>query len=952
MSEVRIISPRQNLIEAVAGYLRPQGKDYSGSLVVFPGKRPAHFLRKLLAERAGSSIVPPRIFSIDHFIQFLLTEGLSDHRKVIDTVDAIAILHDVHLQLDSKLGGASYTSLDTFLPLAIKLFGELEEVALADVPKRQLREVIQKVEFAKFHALSEYYEHFYQELDRRGCLTRSTSYRTVADKLETVNLRLFDRIIVAGFYAFTSVERRIIFHLKMLENAVLLFQKGIGLQKQLEALHIDVDSEEEPADETAQDAPATHFYKAPDEHGQILALATRLKERLDRGEVLNERTVIVLPSAEALFPVIHAPLSLLAEEQYNISLGYPLERTPVFGFLNNLMELVTGSFNGKFSAQAYLRFVLHPYTKNIRLGARSDLTRILFHRIEEFLAERKAKLLLTLDELERDEALSDSILKGFQGLSESISIEDLKGHLRMIHDRTIRQFLSFSSLGDFCRRGIEVLTFIFDHSTATLHPYFRPYAQQFVGLLDAIRSSLLREKRFEAPAAYFAFFRQYVTTESVPFPGTPLRGLQVLGLLETRNLQFDTLYVLDANDDILPSKPGEDLLLPQQVRKMLGLETNRERECLSRYYFNLAIESARDVHLFYTETKAGKKEKSRFVQKLIWDRERSAGRLLAEELEHVVKYKVNLANPKPAATPKTRPMIEHLRLWNRFSASQMDTYLACPLRFYYGTVLGLREKTEPTEDVDQRDIGSLVHRILREFFTPLAGRVLKPEDLKGADLDAAIDRCFAEAYGADLLGSALFLRQQVRLQLGRFLERYQIPAAQSNRLIVTGLEEKISVEKRGMQFTGSIDRIEIRDGKPFILDYKTAKDDDYVKIRPSRIDLEGPESWREGIGSFQLPVYMLLYSEANHVPIGNLTPAYVFLGRNEISADIESGIGDEEVTPAEVYAVVEPVMFKMIEEILDPCAAFEPTDRLEEECPRCPFSAICGTGWAQGWRKE
>lgn len=949
MSEVRIISPRKNLIETVAGYLRPRGKDYSSSLVVFPGKRPAHFLRKFLAERAGTSIVPPRIFSIDHFIEFLLTDALGDRRKVIDTVDAIAILHDVHLQLDSKLGGATYTSLDAFLPLAIKLFAELEEVALADVPTRQMREVIQKIEFAKFHSLSEYYEHFYQELERRGYLTRSTSYRTVADKLDTINLAPFDRIILAGFYAFTSVERRIVYHLKMLENVVFLFQKGIGLERQLEALHFEVDGEEETPDETPQDVPAIHYYKAPDEHGQILALATRLKERLDRGDALDERTVIVLPSAEALFPVIHAPLSLLGEEQYNISLGYPLERTPVFGFLNNLMELVTGSFNGKFSTQAYLRFVLHPYTKNIRLGTRSDLTRILFHRIEEFLAERKAKLLLTLDELERDEALYEFILKGFRGLGEPISIEDLKGHLRMIHDRTIRQFLSFSSLGDFCRRGIDVLTFIFDHSTATLHPYFRPYAQQFVSFLDAIRSSLLREKRFEAPAAYFTFFRQYVTTESVPFPGTPLRGLQVLGLLETRNLQFDTLYVLDANDDILPSKPEEDLLLPQQVRTMLGLETNRERERLSRYYFNLAVESGRDVHLFYTETKAGKKEKSRFVQKLIWERERRARRLLAEELEQVVKYRVNLANPKPAAIPKTRPMIEHLRTWNRFSASQLDTYLACPLKFYYGAVLGLKEKTEPTEDVDQRDIGSLVHRILREFFGPLAGRVLKPEDLKGTDLEVVIDRCFAEAYGADLLGSVLFLRQQVRLQLGRFLERYQIPAAQSNRLIVRGLEQKIPVEKRGIQFTGSIDRVESRDGKLFILDYKTAKDDDYVKIQPSRIDPKDPESWREGIGSFQLPVYMLLYSEANHVPIENLTPAYVFLGRNEMSAEIEMGIGDAEMAPAGVYAAVEPVMFRMIDEILDPGVAFEPTDRLEDECLKCPYSAICATGWARGW---
>lgn len=951
MSEVRIISPQHNLLETVAEYVRPNGGDYSNSIVVFPGKRPAHFLRKLLADRARTSIIPPRIFSIDNFIQFLLSDQLGIRRRVINAVDAIAILHDVHLQLDSKLGGKSYTSLDAFLPLAIKLFGELEEVVLADVLQRRLREVVQSLEYPKFHSLSDYYERFYHAIDQRGCVTRATMYRTVADSQDGINLSMFDRVILAGFYAFTNVETRIISHLRSLENVVLLFQKGVGLKKQLEMLDIKTDENEEVAVLRA-DAPALHFYRAPDGHGQISALAAKLKEKIDAGESINERSVIVLPSSEVLFPVIHAPLSLLQEDQYNISLGYPLARTPVFGFLNNLMELASGSFNGKYSAHGYLQFALHPYTKNIRLGSRSDLTRILFHRIEEFLAERRAKLLLTLDELEQDDRLYDFILRGFEGLGEPMTKEVLRQHVRTIHDRTIRKFLSFSSLGDFAQKGIDVLTFIFDHSTASLHPYFRPYAQHFIDILDGIRSSLLREKRFDTTAAYFAFFRQYVTTQSVPFLGTPLKGLQVLGLLETRNLKFDTLYMLDANDDIVPSKPSEDLLLPQPVREKLGLETNQDRERLSQYYFNLAIENAREVHLFYTETETGGKEKSRFVQKLIWNKEREVRRPLARDLEQRIKYRINLANPKPGSVSKTRSVVEFLRTWNRFSATQLDAYLACPLRFYHSAVLGLKEKAEASEDVDQRDVGSLVHRILKEFFSSFTGQPLNPESIKPTDLDAAIDRCFIEEYGKGLLGPALFLRQQVQLQLRKFLERYQVPIAQSNHIVITGLEQKFTVESRGIRFTGSIDRVETRGGKPFILDYKTGKDDAYVKIQLAKIDPKDPDSWREAIGSFQLPLYMLLYSEASQQPIDVVTPTYVFLGKNDISMEIESGIGDNAHSAAEVYQAVEPVMFSMIEEILNLDVPFKPTDHLEEECPHCPYSAICGTRWAEGWRRE
>ncbi|MBM4161992.1 MAG: hypothetical protein FJ217_12965 [Ignavibacteria bacterium] len=952
MSQVRLISPRQDMIRVVADYLVPrEGNDFFHSVVVFPGKRPAHFLRKHLAQQVGTSIIPPRTFSIDHLMEFILRDHLRIQSKFIDTVDAVALLHDVHLQLSQKLGGSAYTSLDAFLPLAFKLYGELEELALADIAPRRLSEAIRAVEFPKFHSLSQYYERFYQEVERRDLLTRSVMYRTVADGLAGLDLSVFDRIVLAGFYAFTNVEIKILSHLRSLGNTLFVFQKAPGLWSQLEKLNIEIDDDEE-AETGESDTPALHFYRAPDVHGQMSALAAKLKERVDAGWQPDERSVIVLPSAEVLFPVLHGPLSLLDEDSFNISLGYPLLRTPLFGFLNSLMELIGGSIQQKFSTQAYLRFVLHPYTKNIRLGSRSDLTRIMFHRIEEYLVEHRAKLLLTLDELENDPALYDDLITAFEGIGEPISREVAQEHLRTIHNETIRCFRSFSSIGDFAARAIELLTFIFDHSTASLHPYFRPYAQRFVDILDTMRTSLLREKRFDTTNTYFTFFRQYIATEAVPFPGTPLKGLQVLGLLETRNVKFDTLYMLDANDDIVPPKPPEDLLLPQPVRLSLGLETNREREHLSRYYFHLAVESAREVHLFYTETETGAKEKSRFVQKLIWNKEREARRSLENELEQKIKYRVNLVNPKPDAIQKTPAAVEFLRLWNRFSASQLDTYVACPLRFYYRSVLRIREKAEASKDIDQREIGSLVHRVLNEFFAPFVGRPLASADLNPEDLDRVIKRCFAEEYGADPFGPAFFLRKQVSLQLRKLLDRYQMPIVQSSRVIITALEQEFNVEKNGVRFTGSVDRIETRDGRSFILDYKTGKDDASVRIRAARISLDDRESWRDAIGSFQLPVYMLLYCQANGRPPDEITPAYLFLGRSEISTAIEAGIGDDESPAAEVYQAVEPVIFKLISHIIDPSVPFEPTKHVEEECPRCPYTSICGTRWARGWRRD
>ena len=950
MSAVRIIAPGEPMIDAVAALLQPEGRDFSRSIVVFPGKRPAHFLRKTLGERTGSAIIPPRIFSIDHFVEFLHSEATGKQAQAIDPVDAVALLHEVHSGLEPKLGKRAFLSLDAFLPLALQLFGELEEVSLGDLSDRRIRETLSTVEYPKFHSLALYYERFYAEASARGLVTRSMMYRAVADRFGEINLSSYKHIVLAGFYAFTNVERRIVAQLHGLENVTLLFQHGMGLKRQLERLSIDLPESEFSQAQEMNNDPVVHFCKAPDAHGQVLALATALQERLKNEERLDERTAIVLPTAEALFPALHIPLSLVEEDAYNISLGYPLERTPVYGFLNNLMELVAGSFKGKFPTKAYVRFILHPYTKNIRFEKRSDLTRIVVHSIEEYFAERSARQFLDLQELENNRELSGFILRALEGMDAPPGADQLPTHLNKINHNKIPKLVAFDSLGEFARNGIGVLSYISDTSTANLHPFFRPYAQQLIEVLDGVSRSLLAGKRFETTAGYFAFFHQYVAAQSVPFPGTPLHGLQVLGLLETRNLKFDTVYLLDANDDILPPKPGDDLLLPQPIRKILGLETNQDREQLAEYYFNLVVGGAKETHVFYTETEAGGKEKSRFVQKLIWNRERRAGRVLAAELENVAKYSVSLVSTLPVAIPKTEKMVEFLR-GQTFSASQLDTYLVCPIRFYYQNVLRLRERREASDELDDRDIGSLVHRILAEFFKPVLNRGLTPADLVEARLDETIERCFREEYGEELIGPAHFFQKQVSLQLKKFMARYQLPLVQHHEVVVNGMEVSMQAELGGVIFTGRIDRMETRDGKTHIIDYKTGLNDSRVRIRLEKLNPEDRATWRKAIGSFQLPVYMLLAGRSEGKKLEEILPLYLFLGNPDVGERTELGMENENQSAVEVYAAIEKViMAMMMNEIFDAKSPFVPTDTPHRDCPSCPYNTICGTQWVRGWR--
>ena len=939
MNQHVIISPAQNLIHEVASRLESSTNDFSSSIVVFPGKRPAHFVRKALAERIGGSFIPPHIFSIDSFIEYLVTEKLGLFFKQLDNFDAVALLFGIHTSIAEHLGGEHFNSIDRFIGLGLKLYTELEELVMADVSVRRVKEAMETAPLGRVQALPEYFERFYAVVEEKGYFTRSLNYRKAAAQIESIDLSSHQRILFAGFYAYTALEQRILSSLLRRENSMFIAQQGPGLQNHVQALGIDAEIAEFP---NTPPAPACHFYKASDTHGQVFAVSQKVKTMLASDAPINEKTAIILPTADALFPVVHQTLPLLPQDQYNIALGYPLQRTPLFGFLSNLMDLGAGARNGDVPAPEYTTFVLHPYTKNIRFGQRSDVTRVLFHAIETHLAETQSRMFVSLEALEKNNTLLEGVCRSLTPSGIDVSLGDLQNHLRTIHDQTIRKFLNPRSLGDFAARAVEILQYIYKQSTATRHRFFHPYAQRFIEFFESVRMSLLASHRFSDPASYFAFMRNAVASEEVPFSGTPLVGLQVLGLLETRNLSFDTVFLLNATDDVIPGTRGNDVLLPQPLREKLGLETYRHRERLIEYYFSILLAGARTVHCYYTES--GNHEKSRFLEKLLWEEQRKKQSLDIKDLIQVIRYNVQLSTAKPDAVEKTPAVLDHLRQFE-YTATSLDTWLTCQLKFYYAHVLKLSEKDEVNDDIDQLEVGSFVHNVLTAFFKKTVGSALTAADLDLGRLRQLIDTLYAEKYGTDLVGPSYLVKQQLVRQLESFITRYQKPKIDQEAVRLEGLEEAITVNTGGYSFTGRIDRIERRGDRHVILDYKTGRDDSHVRINIDKLIAEDPTTWRSAVGSFQLPMYMLLYSEARKVPMASILPAYLFLGRNQITPDIETGIGGKNHSAVDVYEAVRPVLFGTIKDILDPSKRFEPTEELHKACSQCPYQAICGTSW-------
>jgi RecB family exonuclease len=954
---IQRIRPRDDLIAELAGRLRPEGKDYGRSWVVFPEKRPAYYLRKALAAREGTAFVPPRADSLDGFVDAVYAERLGFRDRPLSVLDAVALLFEINLSAPARLGGGHFLSPDAFFPLGVKLFNDLEELRMAAVRAEDLagadhwtEETIPAETVGRLQSLAFFYERFYVALGMRGFSTQASRFRAVAERLDRALFPDVDRFWLAGFYVLTRTETDILKTMLGWEDAALFLIEGAGLGSVYEALGV-------PAPAPLPDAgeePRLAFTSSPDGHGQVFALNSALEDALRGRRRVGERQVIVLPAAETLFPLHQQTLSALSEDDYNISLGYPLDRTPVYAFFDALLELVQSmDEEGRVYVPAYLRFILHPYAKNVfgpGGGRRSDLTRILFHAVEEELVRRRTRAFWSLEDLEADPGVRSSLEARVRPLEGAPDVAELLEHYKAVHARTIAPLREIRDVADFTAKLEAVLDYISLNGTAPLHPFFHPYADALRAQLAAMSASLLGDVSFEDRTSYFNLFRKVAAASKVPFFGTPLRGLQVLGFWETRCVRFDEVYALDMNEDVLPPYRRGDSILPFAARKALGLPTYLDNERRMAYYFDTLVRGARRVHLFFVQN--NERERSRFVERLIWEEERAGRAGAAADPVRTVRYEVALQSEKPAAVAKTDAVAEFLAGFG-FSATALDHYLACPLRFYYAYVLKLEEREEAGERMERKDVGSLVHAILEDYFGPFVGRSLPSAALRTADLEAVVDRRFRDLYGPEPAGSAYLTGLQVRRQLAAFLTQYQIPLIRGleergESLRILGLEQRLEAKRdvrgRSVRMVAKIDRSEMRGARLTVLDYKTSARDDFLKIRFDRLDPSERRTWADDVAGLQLPFYRLVCGAARGVPAVDVRGLFLMLGKSRLGPKIEfspfaEGDGAEDAAQLEAATAV---IDGLLAEIADPAAPFDPARARRGACDGCAYASICG----------
>ncbi|HMK60373.1 MAG TPA: PD-(D/E)XK nuclease family protein [Dissulfurispiraceae bacterium] len=927
-----------SLITEVADTLVADGNDYSANLVIFPGRRPAHFLRKELGRRHSAAIIPPRIVSMDDFIDMIYSNKNSN--AIITSLDAVAFLYDIHLEMERRIGRTCFTALDQFIQVGMQLFHDIEELTIEFISVDKIRGLgiasgipIPSGSFDAMADIATYAEQFYNVIKKLGRSTRAMRYCNVADNMHVGFFDKYRRIILAGFFAFTAAERKIITALQEHSSFFSLFQDGPYIKDQLTDSGIDAE-----LINAESFRPGISMFACPDIHGEVCALGDLIEKMRNNAE-LDERTAIVLPSSESLFPLLRHTLGGWEEGSFNVTLGYPILRTPLFGFLKSLSELISSMDEQRVYVPAYIAFVLHPYTKNILLQGSAEVTRILFHTIEEELSGQAAPSFVKLESLEANAGMLEIAANRLRREGYKIDAHQLGIHLKDIHARTIYPFVAIKSTGSFAETCIGLVEYIHDHSTAQLHPLFYPYVEALIRALTEIRNSSLHSQSFSDVSGYFLFIERYMTSCTVPFEGTPLRGIQVLGILETRCLKFEKIFLLDANESVMPISNQNDSFIPNKGRELLGMPTQRDRDRMAHYYFSVMVGAAEEVNIFFIEN--DRKDKSRFVERLIWEEEQIIGHKLVDDAYRNIQYRVHLGNKHVEAVRKTEVILDRLAAY-QFSPSSLDRYLSCPLKFYYCNILGLRPKDVKTDSVEKKDVGTIVHEALRHLFGRLKECILTAEMLNEIDVDKIVESIFCRRFGEHPFGAPYLLMKQVQRRLDEFIKLYFIPLITSRKVKILSSESRLTASYRGHIIAGRPDAVLNFDGRCTIIDFKTSSIKSLYSISFEKLLLEERESWRPAIGSLQLPIYRILYSAYSGIPVESIDAMYLMLGMTRVDSMIELplfGKKDDELAGSELLGELVGILMN---EIKDASVTFSAVDAVTRACDICDYGAICG----------
>lgn len=919
-----------------------EGADISRLAFVFGGKRPALFLKKELSRRIKKPFLAPRFFSIDEFVEYALAKSVRFNR--ISDLDACFTVYELAKDIapDILRGREKFSQ---FLPWAREVLSFIEQLDLEDINIRSLKDVQLKAEIgydvpeninALLGGIISLRGAYHLALEGKAALSRGLLYLTASRRIADADFGEFEQIFFCGFFYLHKTERCLIKTLLQAEKARLVFQGDPDdwpvLKRLSEELSVPIAPEHKKSPGYSLSVQAGF-----DVHSQA-CLIREIIRKIDK----PDRTVVVLPQPENIIPLL-SEISCYADD-FNVSMGYPLKRSSLYSLFECVFKAQSTRKPDQYYAKDYLEVLSHPLVKNLRFFPDPSLTRVLAHKVEEVLLGTEktplgGSLFFKLSDMLDLRDLYDLSLKTMKSMGMGITWEELRQALAALHGLF---FTSWETVDNFCDFSLaleRVLDALVDKSPLGSYPLNLKMAEAVYSIIEELKSSSFNREEF-SKEDIFRIFRNRMGSEMVSFSGSPLKGLQILGLFETRSLTFENVVVMDTNESVLPNLKIYEPLIPREVMISLGLNRLEKEEEIQRYQFMRLLSGAKEVRLVYQQS--DEREKSRFIEELIWQRQKREKRLdVLPALR--AGFRVGVL-PKKLRIQKDAKMLKFLRE-REYSASSMNTYLHCPLRFYYQYVLGLKEKDDLLDEPEGADIGTFIHELLFQAFSRFVGKAPRINERFRKDFLRLMDEKFSEEFQRKMKSDSFLVREILSFRLGRFLDNEAGRDVDEILCLEKVFRSRIRVNGAEIRFKAIVDRIDLlSDATVLVVDYKTGSQD-IMPQAAERVESAGfaRQALKNTLKSFQLPLYLyMIDSEEKYA--GRKTDACLYTIK-----DLDKDFGLNRLLNKQERLAEKPdimntylkALDSQVAEILNPDSPFMADEGDKRQCLNCPFFYLC-----------
>ncbi|MCZ8090025.1 PD-(D/E)XK nuclease family protein [Flavobacterium sp.] len=841
-------------------------KNYSEKLsevtIILPNKRAKVFLLDELKKQVSTNVFAPEIISIEEFVQDIA--GI----RSIDSVEVLFEFYEVYLSITEKNKQEPFETFANWAKTLLQDFNEIDRYLLEPNKILKYLENIKEIEhwsvdinkktelidnyLAFWKKLPQYYHSLYTYLSNKGIGYQGLIYREAVENLNHFSEKNSSNYIFAGFNALNQAEEKIIQHLLALGKAKIywdidetllhdtfhdagLFQRRFKSSwSYYKTNPYEWISNEYSAEKNIQVIGTSKSI------GQAKIAGDIIKKHIDNNNSNLQNVALVLGEENLLLPVLH---SLPAEiDALNITMGFTSKNNPAQLLIAKLFKLHVNAFER--NATNYVMYykdvldvlthpLIEPYCKAdviVNTINRNNFTFISHKKLKELYPFENELFSLLFQKWDTNsvtvlENLSQILLK-------------VKANLSLDQNPEVSE---------------EKIT------NAFVFSIFK--------IINKMISYFSEHQKIDNIKTLHAIYKQIIDLAEVSFEGEPLNGLQIMGVLESRVLDFETVIITSVNEGKFPAGKSTNSFIPYDVKREYGLPTFKEKDAIYTYHFYHLLQRAKNVYLIYNSDGEGfdAGEKSRFITQL--EVEKRPKHHLTFDF-----YNPNVPNIayQPIVIEKTESILNRLReiAEKGFSPSALTTYIRNPIQFYFQRILRISETDEVEENIAVNTLGTIIHGTLEELYKPFIGKILIENDIKICikNIDDEVLKQFKLVYkeGEIKKGRNLLAFEVAKRNVLNFLKMELEAIQNGDEIQLIALEKPLSrtLEHPKLPFAvtiaGNVDRIENRNGRIRIIDYKTGK------VEQKNVTLKDWNGLTEDIKNdkiIQILAYAFMYEE-------------------------------------------------------------------------------------------